>query len=32
MERIPIHVITTQAALAGAATYGLEFTKDEVTR
>jgi glucokinase len=32
MERIPIHVITTQAALAGAATYGLELTKDEVTR
>jgi glucokinase len=27
MERIPIHVITTQAALVGAATYGLESLK-----
>jgi glucokinase len=24
MERIPIHVITTRAALLGAATYGLQ--------
>ena len=27
MERIPIHVITTRAALVGAATYGLESLK-----
>jgi len=28
MERIPIHVITTRAALVGAASYGLERLKD----
>ena len=28
MEHIPIHVITTRAALVGAATYGLESLKD----
>jgi glucokinase len=28
MERIPIHVITTRAALIGAAAYGLESLKD----
>ncbi len=28
MERIPMHVITTSAALMGAATYGLERLKD----
>jgi glucokinase len=28
MERIPIHVITTRAALVGAATYGLERLTD----
>jgi glucokinase len=27
MERIPIHVITTRAALVGAATFGLESLK-----
>jgi len=27
MERIPVHVITTRAALVGAATYGLERLK-----
>ena len=32
MERIPIHVITTRAALVGAATYGLERLKDEERR
>jgi len=31
MERIPIHVITAQAALAGAASNGLELLKDLVT-
>jgi glucokinase len=29
MARIPIHVITTRAALVGAATYGLESLKDQ---
>jgi glucokinase len=28
MERIPIHVITTRAALVGAATFGLESLKN----
>jgi glucokinase len=28
MARIPIHVITTRAALVGAATYGLESLKN----
>ena len=28
MGRIPIHVITTRAALLGAAIYGLESLKD----
>jgi len=32
MERIPIHVITTRAALLGAATYGLERLKNEEKR
>jgi glucokinase len=27
MNRIPIHAITTRAALVGAATYGLESLK-----
>ena len=29
MERIPVHVILTRAALVGAATYGLESFKEE---
>jgi glucokinase len=29
MERIPIHVVITRAALIGAAAYGLERFKDE---
>jgi len=28
MTRVPIHVITTRAALVGAATYGLQRLKD----
>lgn len=28
MEHIPVHIITTRAALVGAATYGLESLKD----
>jgi glucokinase len=32
MERIPIHVITTRAALVGAATYGLTRLADEEKR
>jgi hypothetical protein len=27
MERVPVHVITTRAALIGAAAYGLENLK-----
>lgn len=29
MERIPVHVITTRAALLGAATYGIEKLRDK---
>ena len=32
LERIPLHAITTRAALLGAATHGLDRLKDEVTR
>jgi glucokinase len=28
MKRIPVHIITTRAALAGAATYGLESLRN----
>jgi glucokinase len=32
MRRIPLHLITARAALAGAASNGFELLKDEVTR
>jgi glucokinase len=32
MQRIPLHLITARAALAGAAANGFELLKDEVTR
>jgi glucokinase len=32
MERVPVHVITTRAALIGAAAYGLENLEEPLAR